>query len=301
MHPQEQEKVTVNDLFAAGVDVPKENASFCVEENKGSIKVEDNGAEKFLSECHVGDIDHGDEDHSYSVLSNCFFLAGGVAYLTLSLWDTNSLIPRGSGLMVNNILAALGAFLYLFDSVIDIHWALAVQARQNQEFRVQDLNDITPVDDSEDDFMNSKNNTMDENKTLFHHARKQSCLSYALLSALCFGIASFLAVLDWCTASFNMHRLLPFSSLSTHTYLVSALFAVSGERRQQWCRTFLLRDADMLGNLGDLFFMVGSVMDVILCDFHFGDDAYQWDIFSSFLWCFDACLYLWSDALFKKE
>lgn len=307
MHPQEHDKVTENSLSAAGVEVPIEDASFCFEGMEGAKQGEVDGVEEFLSECHVGDIDHGEEDHSYSVLSNCFFFAGGVAYLALSLWDSNTQIPLARALLFNNILAALGAFLYLFDSVIDIRWALVVQARQKQEFRVQGLIVITPmdndayVDDSEDDLVFNKNKTMNENETLFPPAQKHSCQSYALPSALCFGIASFLAVLDWCVASLDMPPLLPFYSLSTHAYFVSALFAVSGKRRQPWWGTFSLRNADMLENLGDLFFMVGSVMDVMLCDLHFGDDIYQWDIFSSFLWCFDACLYLWSDAMFTGE
>ena len=53
--------------------------------------------------------------------------------------------------------------------------------------------------------------------------------------------------------------------------------------------------------MGDVFFMVGSVVDVILCDLHFDDGVCGWAVFSSLLWCLDACLYLWSDSVFKRE
>jgi hypothetical protein len=56
-----------------------------------------------------------------------------------------------------------------------------------------------------------------------------------------------------------------------------------------------LGKADTLETLGDLLFFGGSMVDLILFDFHFDDGVVGWPIFSSTLWCVDALLYLNSD------
>jgi len=256
------------------------------------------GDVEFPSEFHYGQVGHRAEDHSWSVISNSFFLAGGVSYLTLSIWDLHEPQPLGVALVCYKSITAFGAFVYLFDSMIDISWARVVQVRQKKKrYREKVMLDAINSQDKDDPEEVPRKK---KKRTFFRRVRKHAGHRRALLSALFFGIASFLAVLDWCVDSSYIPSLLPFFSMSTHAYLVSAIFAITGTRSRPWCFAFSLGDADTLEDMGDIFFMVGSVVDVLLCDFHFDDKGGGWAVMSSFLWCLDACLYLWSDAVFKE-
>lgn len=50
-------------------------------------------------------------------------------------------------------------------------------------------------------------------------------------------------------------------------------------------------------DIGDALFLLGSSMDVLLCDSHFDDNLPLWPLFSAFLWFLDACFYLRSDVI----
>jgi hypothetical protein len=51
----------------------------------------------------------------------------------------------------------------------------------------------------------------------------------------------------------------------------------------------------------DIFFLIGSLVDTMLCDFHFDDEVVKWELVSAFLWALDASLYLRSDAVVRME
>ncbi len=53
--------------------------------------------------------------------------------------------------------------------------------------------------------------------------------------------------------------------------------------------------------LRDIFFLVGSLVDTTLCDFHFDDRTVNWELLSAFLWALDASFYLRSDAVVGME
>jgi hypothetical protein len=50
-------------------------------------------------------------------------------------------------------------------------------------------------------------------------------------------------------------------------------------------------------DIGDALFLLGSSMDVLLCDSHFDDNLPLWPLFSASLWFLDACFYLRSDII----
>jgi hypothetical protein len=128
--------------------------------------------------------------------------------------------------------------------------------------------------------------------------RKHAGRRPALLSSLFFGLASLLAVLDWFVSisALSSETYIPLYGLSAYAYLASAICSLTGTRSRPWSSSFSLDDADSLDDMGDIFFLVGSIVYVILCN---GDDVIWWPVFSSLLWFLDACLYLRSDAVFK--
>jgi hypothetical protein len=91
-----------------------------------------------------------------------------------------------------------------------------------------------------------------------------------------------------------------FDGISVHTYMLSSIFALMGSIRTLRHLDWDLGKADTLETLGDLLFFGGSMVDLILFDFHFDDGAVGWPIFSSTLWCVDALLYLNSDWVASK-
>ena len=154
-----------------------------------------------------------------------------MAYLALSIWDSPTIVPTETTNLYNNIL---GALIYLFNSLIDIRWAHVIQGRQKKKrHQEQVFKEVMQMNDS-----NDANTMKTDEITFFRQVRKYSGHRRALLSAICFGIASFLAVLDWCVHSLDIPPVLPFYALSTHAYLVSAIFAVTGRRSRPWCVAF---------------------------------------------------------------
>jgi hypothetical protein len=119
---------------------------------------------------------------------------------------------------------------------------------------------------------------------------------------------------------------------SIHMYLVSAVFALwrnpcrtngggcgggggTGGRVQyngnpksssSWIQTWIVRpfnDVDAMETVGDVFFGVASVVDVILEDSTLDDNVLWWPIVSAVLWTFDSLFYLRGDfvTLFTKK
>jgi hypothetical protein len=259
---------------------------------------DDNGDLEFPSQFHFSQVGHQEEDHAWSVLSNSFFLAGSSSYLILSLWDLYAPSPTGMALACYKFVTAFGALIYLFDSMIDITWARVVQDRQHvQRYRQKIMMEAIHIDDPENIPSTKKK------ATFFRRVRKHAGHRRALLSALFFGIASFLAVINWSVDNFAIVSGIPWIPLSVHAYLLSAIFAVTGTRSRPWCAAFSFGDADTLEDMGDIFFMVGSIVDMLLCDFPLDEDYayYGWAaVISAVLWCLDACLYLSSDFVFKE-
>jgi len=85
-------------------------------------------------------------------------------------------------------------------------------------------------------------------------------------------------------------------AVSNPTLVVSSI--ASSDISSSWCQRNFVRpfnDVDSLESLGDIFFGIASVVDVILQDTTVDDDILWWPIVSAWLWTLDALLYLRGD------
>jgi hypothetical protein len=232
------------------------------------------------------------------------------------------------------IIENAGPIVYLLNSIIDVRWATDTQRlekqrrrqqrqeerqrerqqqqqQRQQQQRQQQQTTMRDHDHNGGDVVQNKHGRSKklhvQIKKQLHRVRKYAAHRRGLFAALTFGIAAMFGLLDellWDTGPHNYERSLIRGSdrgwldfLSVHFYLVSAIFALTGQRtKPRRCTRMFFHDPDQLEDLGDYLFLIGSSLDVILCDFHF-DDRYGlwWAAVSSFLWFFDACLYLRSD------
>jgi hypothetical protein len=235
----------------------------------------------------------------WSMISNLFFISGSMVYIILALWDHISFLFAYSSL-VGDIFEWAGPTIYLINSAIDVGWANFLQQQtSNERKNLRDQQSVLASKKKGRRFMTMRN----VNKIRKHAAHRRG-----LLAAISFGIAALLALIDLAYYYYgNYEKTMIVGSdrgivdaLSVHMYLVSALLAVTGRRTRPRTWTFTLRHPDNLEDLGDLFFLIGSLVDVVLCDYHFDDHTAFWSILSSFLWFFDACFYLRSDLLTKS-
>jgi hypothetical protein len=265
---------------------------------KNSIQMDDN-ASQGSNGSSVANIPEISLNLAWSTLSDSFFLVGGICYMTLSVWDiVEPEISAAWKKTLYGLFENAGPIVYLINSVIDVRWArngqkMDKRKRQQQRQRVQ-----------------SSNNPSEEQnkvKEKLLRVRKFAAHRRGLLAAATFGVAAFLAVLDEFVrdageTNYN-GTLVPGSDrgwldfLSVNCYLLSAIFAVTGQRtKPRTCSLNFLNDPDLLEDLGDNFFLIGCLFDAFLCDFHFDDSQSQiWSAVSSLLWFLDACFYLRSD------
>lgn len=129
-----------------------------------------------------------------------------------------------------------------------------------------------------------------------------------ILAALTFGLAAVLAVVAVCIEYVQLdaaaQTAVALDAVSVHIYVISAVLSVSGKRTRPWLSPTccspsvpLWSSPEGLEDLGDLFFLVGSLVDAVLCDWAFGIDLPGWAMCSSLLWLLDALLYLRSDFI----
>ena len=277
------------------------------------------------------------EDHIWSTLSNSFFLFAGLCYLVISIWDGYFYIEAGDDAKseMNNldkalydIFAACGVFGYLIDSVIDIAWAKRIRERKRinkimNNYLDGHMNDpctspedtikgglcgfVMPEDnDSEYIVTHTPKKRKIRVKKLkkkiwsqIKRVRKHAAHRRDLYAACWFGLASVCATFDLIYSDGGTR--LPFFFMSVHFYLASAIFALTGTRSRPISFHFSLYDPDFLEDMGDILFFVGSLVDTILCDFHFDDDVSIWPVISAFLWTLDASLYLRSDKVIQMQ
>lgn len=238
-----------------------------------------------------------EEELWWSMTSNLFFIAGSISYVILAFWED---VPAFTySVVVGLVVEWAGPIIYMVNSTIDVYFAhfLATKAKTQRQLSRRLLG-MPPKKKARGSLM-----TNSLKKIRKHAAHRRS-----LMAALTFGLAAFLAVIDLCFYYFgNYEKTIIIGSdrgiadaLSVHMYLVSAAFAVTGRRERPRTWQFSLLHPDNLEDLGDLFFLIGSLVDVVLCDYHFDDNTSFWSTLSSFLWFFDACFYLRSDLLTKS-
>jgi len=137
--------------------------------------------------------------------------------------------------------------------------------------------------------------------TFWARLRKHAAHRRTILAALTFGVAAFLAVMALMDVAGTSEIC---NMLSAHVYILSAVIACSGKRTRPWLYgdgRAVWHNSETLEDLGDLLFLIGSLVDGILFDLHFDDDTDGWPILAACLWCLDAFLYLRSDVIMAER
>jgi len=271
------------------------------------------------------DIEDISSDLAWSMLSNTFFLVGGLTDLIISMWDVVTPPPVFEfSNMIHVMIQCTAPVVYLFNSVIDVNWAehTKQKALQHQHDH-QHHHDHHDAIEHHDALPNMTQYAIELHDMPHTHTRRRiktfspkrqlvkvlrtSAHRHEYYAALTFGIAAFFAVIDLVMGFSDIYdyTILPgsdrgiFDSWSVHIYLLSAIFAITSSRDRPWTLSWSIDNPDNLEDIGDMIFLVGSFLDVLLCELHFDDNVPQWTVFSCLLWFLDACFYLRSDLVTK--
>jgi hypothetical protein len=248
---------------------------------------------------HVSEyIEYTDYDIFFSSLSDSFVITGGLAYVALSLWDWIFMQQKHSSYCYC-ALSLSAPFIYLFNSLVDILWAANAQCQHNTNVLHSILDETTSHDIS-----------------WWHRTRKHAAYRQTILAALTFCIAAALAVLAAMLRFYVDHQDVHVSTdgllldmASDHVYILSAIIAITGKRTRPWltcssqgrgCNNNMLNNPEPLKDLGDLLFLMVSLVDGSMWYFQYGKEP-VWSFISSLLWILDACLYLRSNLVMAKR
>ena len=287
-------------------------------------------------------VENSQQDLYFSLTSDLFFLAGGVAYIALSVGSAMMGEDPGKQQLWYAVLSWLAPIVYFMNSLVDLKWALQVKERTvlkkemvdswaycrrvllDEEDSLQervreltvDFRDSPRIFCSDDNHIISNvcASLLSPVYSLWTRIRKHAAHRRTVLAALTFGIAAFLAVMALVDVKGSGDVC---NKLSVHVYILSAVVACSGKRTRPWLVMTtaytspryvphglayrFLSNPEMLEDLGDLLFLIGSLVDGILSDEHFDDNNPGWSILSACLWFMDACLYLRSDVIMLAQ
>jgi hypothetical protein len=274
-------------------------------------------------------MEHYKVDLLWSFVSDSFFILGGVSYILLTGWDCVLKWRQDETTQkLNQLYIALDVFaptVYLVNSIVDIYWAeyIRLQLRDKrgltkiwEDFRLQlrgiSFSSTSVASDDDVDDAPSQQNTCE----WWYRIRKHAAHRRTLAAAFTFGIAASLGVMaavlrNWFVPSiadaagldpwvYRIDGIL--DQWTDHVYIVSAIISMTGKRHRPWFApsdpsfTSWWSDSERLVDLGDLLFLIGSLMDASLSDFHL-DHLVLFPVLSSLLWMIDGCLYMRSDFL----
>lgn len=277
------------------VDISKQSPFFMLP--KSLPDIDDNSMN------HVFEyMDHYEQDTFWSYLSDSFFITGGLIYVFLALWDE---IWPPEGIRNYYALDVLAPTVYFLNSMIDMEWAGRVKRRdrikKDMKQGWEDWRFSTASNKDQSTLMTA------EPLPWYHRLRKHAAHRRTILAAVTFGIAALFGVgsvlmgyrdgavgLLWCNK---------LDSVADHAYLLSAMITMTGKRIRPWLQTSSIpisNNPEMLEDLGDLLFLLGSLMDAVMGDLNV-DDVPIGCVVSSFLWLADACLYLRSDVIRARQ
>ena len=249
----------------------------------------------------------------------------GAMYLSTAIWDLRP--PQTpTDTLVYNIIGYTAPVTYLFNSLIDIHLANRIRRYKKKKKRAISLHLLDEnINMNINAAFKSEEEQEQEQEQAIHitttpakgkqinkeKVRKFAAHRRELSAAMSFFIAALFSVLsilaEWMGANETSMTIL--DCISVHTYVISAIIAIVGSRIvtrrniDTCCLSLatLNSDADTLETLGDVFFLIGSLVDAVLFDCHFDDEGVGWPILSSVLWCIDALLYLNSDWITTSQ
>ena len=252
------------------------------------------------------------QDLFWSYLSDLFFIMGGIAYVVMSAWDC--FWPEAD---THYGFDAIGPAIYVFNSSIDVQWALHVQRRnkikKNMKSNWVDFRaSLSPTDDD-----SAQKSAQESSHSWCHALFKHAAHRRTLLAAYTFGISALLAFASvLCESELINHGRLQhiLAVASAHVYILSALVCVTGKRIRPWLVTSpikmgcglssagsLLSNPETLEDLGDMLFFIGSCVDATLVDFHLDQQKPMLGLVADTLWLVDAFLYLRADIIMSKR
>jgi hypothetical protein len=288
-------------------------------------------------------MEHYKVDLIWSMISDSFFILGGVSYIILSGWDyhiyKNNISNEGTveydGVSDSNnkwyiAVDLIAPTVYLVNSIIDIQWAEAVRQRLLNKQDMTKIWDEARLQLRGISFTSSSvsstfdySNEMDVQNcfgcTWCYRIRKYTAHRRTMMAAFSFGVAASLAVIAAILRNFfvpnfqseygSIQTIGPWvysvdsilDALSDHVYIISAIFSMTGKRHRPWFApsdpsTSLYIDSERLEDLGDLLFLIGSLVDATLSDLQL-KHLVLLPILSSILWMVDGCLYMRSDIV----
>jgi len=255
------------------------------------------------------------EDLYWSFLSDTFFIVGGISYVLLSIPGLQ--YPP----VYLSILEFVAPTVYLLNSYIDVKWAQSIRDRsrlKNEMTNTWDNWRLLRDDAAGIQVLTCQDDTTSEpkesrNKTWYTRLRRHTAHRRTLLAAWTFGIAAFFAVLAVIMSYLTIIPWVEFWSksldaLSIFSYIISALISVSGKRTRPWLNIgqaqsghLWLEQPETLEDLGDILFLIGSIVDGVLCFTETENSWPGWALISSILWFVDACLYLKADFVMARR
>jgi hypothetical protein len=283
-------------------------------------------------------MEHYQEDLFWSFLSDSFFIAGGIVYVVLSIWDYIAWDPQS---LWYKSLSLLGPFVYLINSVVDILWANRVSRRNRAKSRIQELmvkesktmssTDTTEEFSSQEIDRNANNlgshepttaevSQQDDDGIIWtppwkncwtdqcNKCRRHAAHRRTVLAAFTFGVAALTdfigVILGFIVTNSNMSARADdetiWDQISVHVYVLSAIISVTGKRTRPWlAQRSCLDNHETLEDLGDIFFFFGSFLDAVLQDATFTVTFLP--VLSSLLWLLDAWFYLLSDFVMAEK
>jgi hypothetical protein len=277
------------------VDIPNQSPFFMLP--KSLPDIDDNSMN------HVFEyIEHYEQDIFWSYLSDLVFIAGGLIYVFLALWDV---IWPPDGIRNYYTFDVLAPSVYLLNSTIDMEWAGRIKRRdrvkKNMKQGWEDWRFSTAS--------NKDQSTPIAAETLpwYHRLRKHTAHRRSIMAALTFGIAALFGagsvLMGYRDSAVGLLWCNKLDSVSDHAYLLSAIITMTGKRIRPWLQTSSIpisNNPEMLEDLGDLLFLLGSLMDAVMGDLNV-DDVPIGCLVSSLLWLTDACFYLRSDVVRARQ
>ena len=166
----------------------------------------------------------------------------------------------------------------------------------------------------------------------WHHCRKHAAHRRSLWAALTFGGAALLAFVAVFLSSDSDYTASPtqLELASAHLYVASAVICLTGKRTRPWFQSSITKSAEyvdhdcnvnknrmhqlgllasiwrnpeILEDMGDALFLIGSVLDASLKDFDAAviEESALMGIVASCLWLLDALLYMRSDYVRARQ
>jgi hypothetical protein len=269
-----------------------------------------------------------EQDLIWSFVSDGIFLLGGVLYVILSLfdfWTPTSVLA----LQAFDVLQILAPLVYVLNSFVDIRWTGAARRRikdkrlliNNLEgwrsYRCCDEENVSSIASSSVDSNSTSaaanKNTLESSIwSSLNRLRKHAAHRRSTLAAFTFGIAATLGFLAVVTDLDDDGRYPPqlariLDKWQNYFYILSASICISGKRTSPWMGYMAcdnipwLSNPDTLEDLGDLLFLIGSIIDTVLTEVPSLDADPIAPLLSSLLWMADSCLYLRGDFIIASN